>query len=89
MTDEPTALLCMRLADMNLIHPQQDDSRVCGRCGERVGIYPSGQWVLQCRPDVEIVCQVCAEQDPAQVQVPAPGALEEVGEGIPKRRDPT
>lgn len=74
-----TSLLVMRLKDMHRVHPRQDDSKVCARCGHRVGIYPSGQQVLKQDPSVEIVCSVCMEQDSRRPDVimPAPGALAE------------
>jgi hypothetical protein len=53
-------LIVMRLVDMHRIHPQQDNSHVCSRCGERVGVYPSGQAVLRERPSVVLVCVPCA-----------------------------
>jgi hypothetical protein len=70
------SLVAMRLADMHLVHPDQDDSRVCSKCGETVGVYPSGQAVLARRPDATITCQVCAgPMGPSTLL--APGALEE------------
>jgi hypothetical protein len=66
----------MRLADMLLVHPQQDNSRVCSKCGEPVGIYPSGQAVLRGAPDTVITCNHCAGPLPSAVFL-APGALEE------------
>lgn len=65
-------LIVMRLADMRRVHPRQDDSRVCDLCGERVGIYPSGQAVLRHDPTTRIICSECRE--PADIEVLAPGA---------------
>jgi ribosomal protein S27AE len=72
-------LIVMRLADMWRTRPDQDNSRVCSKCGEQVGIYPSGQAVLRERPQTAIVCNVCYEPT-SGVNIPAPGALEEARE---------
>ena len=81
MTTKPT-LTCMRLADMERVHPRQDESRFCNRCGERVGIYPSGQEMLDLMPDLEIVCHICAPSGPGFL---APGALHEPFESKPRK----
>lgn len=72
-------LVVMRLKDMRRRHPLQDNSRHCSRCGQRVGVYPSGQRALRLEPGLAIVCQVCvAKSHPSDLlQVLAPGALEE------------
>jgi hypothetical protein len=57
------ALVVMRLTDMHRIHPHQDNSKVCSRCGHSVGIYPSGQTQLGRNPQLEIVCHVCCAAD--------------------------
>jgi hypothetical protein len=77
-------LVVMRLADMTRVHPAQDNSRVCSRCGERVGLYPSGQRVLRARPQTQIVCHVCILKDRREgdIGVLAPGALEEFFDGL-------
>jgi hypothetical protein len=69
-------LVAMRLADMTKWHPAQDNSRVCGKCGQPVGVYPSGQRILRLHPDVAIVCQVCVSKDktPAECLPAAPMA---------------
>ena len=72
---QPITLIAMRLADMLLVHPQQDNSRVCSKCGHQVGIYPSGQTVLAGEPNAVITCLVCA--GPQDRMALAPGALEE------------
>ncbi|MCA1452097.1 hypothetical protein I6F35_02570 [Bradyrhizobium sp. BRP22] len=64
-------LIVMRLADMIRVHPDQITGR-CSKCGEEVGIYPSGQRVMQELPDVELVCQVCRPPEPDAML--APGA---------------
>jgi hypothetical protein len=74
------ALVVMRLIDMHRVHPSQDDSRSCSRCGERVGIYPSSQAALKAHPGMAIVCSVCALKDvrPTDKHVMAAGSFEEI-----------
>ena len=67
-------LLCMRLADMHRVHPEQVVD-VCHLCGELVGVYPSGQQVMREHPDAMLVCQVCRE--PGRGAKLAPGAERE------------
>lgn len=67
-------LIVMRLADMKRVHPRQITGK-CARCGEVVGIYPSGQEAMKKYPDIELVCQVC--KSPGGVQILAPGAERE------------
>jgi hypothetical protein len=77
-------LIVMRLADMHRQHPQQDNSRVCVECGQRVGIYPSGQRVLAQLPSVAIVCSRCLWKRPQPDKVfLAPGAEGEASESVP------
>lgn len=52
-------LIVMRLADMWKRHPDQNNSRVCNRCGAPVGIYPSGQLALKENPELLIICIQC------------------------------
>jgi hypothetical protein len=68
-------LITMRLKDMRRVHPGQITGR-CDRCGEEVGIYPSGQKALKKYKldQVEIVCHVCREPGAAPL---APGAEQE------------
>jgi hypothetical protein len=66
-------LITMRLKDMRRVHPQMTTGK-CGRCGEDVGIYPSGQKAIEKYEEVEIVCHVC--RDPGAAAL-APGAFEE------------
>ena len=44
-----TILVVMRLAEMRRIHPAQIES-VCDGCGQKVGIYPSGQNIIAADP---------------------------------------
>jgi hypothetical protein len=59
-TNVPTELVTLRLVDMARVHPAQDNTRVCSRCGQQVGIYPSGQAILRDNPDVKVSCVQCA-----------------------------
>ena len=59
-------LIVMRLADVVRVHPQITSGGLgrkarinCCRCGEAVGVNPSGQRVLQENYNVEVICQVC------------------------------
>jgi hypothetical protein len=71
------ALCVMRLADMILTHPDMDTTHQCTRCGEAVGIYPSGQRILREVETVEIICQRCITEAETRTARPAPGALAE------------
>lgn len=53
-------LIVVRALNMHKAHPRTDWTHQCGRCGEPVGIFPSGQKAIRERPDMEIVCEVCA-----------------------------
>jgi hypothetical protein len=64
---KPDALVTMRLEDMARMHPAQDDTHVCSTCGQRVGIYPSGQRALRQWPKMRVICQVCACARPAEL----------------------
>lgn len=75
MTD--TALVVMRLKDMWNLHPDQDNSRVCSKCGEGVGIYPSGQNALARMPEMAIICAICANPQPGDEARPA-GSWDEI-----------
>jgi hypothetical protein len=63
------ALVTMRLVDMHRYHPAQDNSKVCSACGERVGIYPSGQEALRKHPGMKIICTHCLGRRPGDVAV--------------------
>ena len=56
---EPAYILCTRLADMTVMHPDQIE-RPCSECGRIVGIYPTGQRGLVKFPNMKILCTVCA-----------------------------
>jgi hypothetical protein len=70
MSRAPDELVTMRLADMNRVHPAQDNSHACSACGHQVGIYPSGQRALRQHPNMKIMCIRCA--------VKAPGTITEI-----------
>ena len=86
MTDTAPVLIVMRLADMHRVHPRQDNSRTCPRCGERVGIYPSGQKALRRVRGLTIICEKCHATRPCDVLILAPGAEAEPGESRPIAR---
>ena len=54
-------LIVMRLGDMFIQHPHQDNSRVCDLCGATVGIYPDGQDFIKKhgKEHVKLHCQRC------------------------------
>jgi hypothetical protein len=79
-------LVVMRLTDMHRVHPQQDNSRVCGTCGAQVGIYPSGQAILRERPATRIVCSHCYVPARHDVEMLAPGAEREPFESLPAHK---
>lgn len=82
-----TALHVMRLANMVQVHPRQAADQ-CDRCGHVVAVYPSGQAVIRRfgRPGVELVCDVCTGDTLPPGAVPAPGALEEKRQSVPKSK---
>ena len=73
-------LVVMRLAEMARVHPAMITS-ICGNCGHKVGIYPSGQRVIVRDPATLVVCSHCT--DPTTATGLAPGAREEVAQSIP------
>jgi hypothetical protein len=80
VSKQRTALVAMRLIDMHKVHPGQT-TMDCALCGEKVGVYPSGQKVLRLTPGlVEVICHVCAAKtyDPAlDTDMPA-GSINEI-----------
>lgn len=79
-------LIVMRLANMHRVHPRQDNSRVCAKCGHQVGIYPSGQAALRHQPDLTITCDVCYKAGVADVPFVLPGAVQESEESVDAER---
>lgn len=67
----PTALAVMRTRDTWRVHPDQDDSHVCSKCGEPVSIYPSGMKALKANPGLPIICVGCIVNEPAGKLQPA------------------
>lgn len=55
-------LLVMRLEDMWIQHPDQDNSRTCNYCGKQVGVYPDGQEIIKTygKENVVLICQICS-----------------------------
>jgi ribosomal protein L40E len=78
MSKSPTALVATRLADMRYRHPHQVDDHVCSKCGEKVGIYPSGQAALKAHPNAVVICAQCALADPDEKADHRPAAGLEV-----------
>ena len=78
MSEEPSALICTRLADMTVMHPKQVE-KICSECGHVVGVYPTGQQMIERYPDMKIKCSVCAiiDLDGGDEVLPA-GSWEEV-----------
>jgi len=81
----PDALVVMRLADMHRQHPAQDNSKVCSKCGERVGIYPSSRRALRDNPGLPVICIICATSAaPPDLEARPAGTIEEVRMSAPK-----
>lgn len=77
-------LICMRLADMLLVHPEMTSTLACYECGELLGIYPSGQAALRKYGDrLKLVCHICGE-DRARGAMAAPGVAAELGRSVPR-----
>lgn len=76
-------LLCMRLADMQKIHPLMSLAEYCERCGAPLGVYPSGQRILaeKGREHIELVCNRCAPSPVVGLMLPE--TLNEVRDSIP------
>ena len=64
-------LLCMRLEDMAVVHPQQIETP-CSRCGVICAVYPSGQAVMA-KMKTTIVCHICATESERDAPM-APGS---------------
>jgi hypothetical protein len=82
-------LLVMRLVDMGRIHPGQDNSHKCSRCGYQVGIYPSGQDFLRKNDTARIVCTICADVSSKSIifEAPSDQIIQEMRESLPKKDD--
>jgi hypothetical protein len=66
------------------MHPQQDDTHKCSKCGHPVGIYPSGQRALKRWPNIAIMCAPCMriETLPTDAYVPAAETQDEFTQEI-------
>ena len=80
------ALVVMRLIDMRRIHPGQDNTRVCSKCGFQVGIYPSGQAALKANPGAVIICALCASPQESDEAQPA-GSWPEIAQEVRDSQD--
>jgi hypothetical protein len=56
---KPVVLVCMRLDDMHVVHPDQTEA-LCSECQHMVGVYPTGQRALREYSEIAVVCQRCA-----------------------------
>jgi hypothetical protein len=88
---KPDALIVMRLANMYQTHPGADLTKVCSKCGQRVGIYPSGLRQLRAHPGLPIICVICASREaPAEVELHPAGTpgeiLQEMRESVRVKR---
>jgi len=70
-------LVTMRLADMKVVHPHQDNSRRCSRCNEIVGVYPASLRELRRHPDMVIECTHCVDQADMVAMEPSARTREE------------
>jgi hypothetical protein len=81
----PDQLLVMRYEDMGRIHPNQDNSKKCSKCGHQVGIYPTGQGLLKKKPKTIIVCSHCVGSDyDGRTVAPIADMMRESRESYPK-----
>ena len=85
----PIRLVVMRLVDMYKVHPEQV-TMDCAVCGEKVGVYPSGQKAMRLHPGpVEVVCQVCTarEHNPKEDVSVLAGPIADIVQEIRDSRD--
>ena len=76
---KPDALIVMRLANMHQMHPGADLTKVCSKCGHKVGIYPSGSRQLRANPGLPIICLICASREPpADLELHPAGTPDEI-----------
>lgn len=82
----PNALVCTRLVDMHVVHPDQIE-RPCSKCGKLVGVYPTGQRALERYPKMKIICAPCTAHVPyADIQAQSAGDISEI---LQEMRDST
>lgn len=83
-----TELVCMRLSEMKMVHPMMTRDKTCCRCGETVGMYPSGQRILEAGGDlIEIVCNHCYFKKADLFLAPSE-VLDEVRESVRREEEP-
>jgi hypothetical protein len=58
--------------DMVRVHPLTDWTHNCHKCGGRVGIYPTGQKILEQFPDITITCNRCRTDKARSRPLPEP-----------------
>jgi hypothetical protein len=71
-------LIAMRYIDMTRMHPDQDDTHKCHKCGFGVGIYPTGQRALAENPKMKITCVHCASLAPPGTEIYPAGPIDEI-----------
>jgi hypothetical protein len=86
--EKAASLVVMRATDMAVTRPDCSYAYSCSHCGEPVGVYPSGQAILEKFgvAQVELVCNRCASPDLIRSSAPAPGAIQEALEGLEEDR---
>ena len=72
----PRALICTRIANMTVTHPEQVE-KICTKCGHVVAVYPTGQRALAQWPDTPIVCSVCIDPFDEEAEIFSAGSAEE------------
>jgi len=87
MPEKEARLICARLRDLTRVHPRMSVAYHCDRCGEQLGIFPTGQETIQHfgRENIELICPHCA-QPKLTLDKLTPQHLEEIREAIPYER---
>lgn len=66
---------------MTVMHPKQVE-KICSECGRVVGVYPTGQQMIERYPDMKIKCSVCAMIDLDGIEAIPAGPIEEIVQEI-------
>ena len=77
MNEGPSALICTRLGDMTVMHPEQVE-KICTKCGHVVGVYPTGQRAIRDYPDMKVVCSVCVDPFEEGAESYSVGSIDEI-----------
>jgi hypothetical protein len=79
MNGEPMMLVCTRLSDMTVMHPDQG-WELCSQCQHTVGVYPTGKRAIERWPHLKILCMECANLQAIgpEDEIYAAGTLEEI-----------